>query len=192
MTNIINNDPNVNSSLEKQSQATSIKYMYIVPLMYVGYGIIFLVSLFGNSLIIHIIRTNGAMKTAINYLVLNQACADLSLTVMFFLNVIREHAYQGLWFGGNVGNITCKIFIGILYVVTSFSIWLLVTIAVDRLYAITRPLQRTPTSRNLKIVILILWIWSFVTSTNIFDNMVAREIKEALFCRTLTVILQTQ
>ena len=142
------------------------------------------------SLYIHIIRTNSAKKTAINHLVLNQACADLFITIMCFLNIIRETLYQGLWFGGNIRNITCKLFLRILYVLTGFSIWLLVTIAVDRLYAITRPLQRSPISRNLKKVILILWTGAFVNSINIFDNTVVQKIEESYFCKSLTNALQ--
>ena len=59
MSNNNSNDFSVNSTLKNKSETLSIKfYMYIVPLMYVGYGIIFLVSLFGNSLIIHTHNTN--------------------------------------------------------------------------------------------------------------------------------------
>ena len=59
MFNNKSNDFSVNSTLKNKSETLSIKfYMYIVPLMYVGYGIIFLVSLFGNSLIIHTHNTN--------------------------------------------------------------------------------------------------------------------------------------
>ena len=59
MSNNKSNDFSVNSTLKNKSETLSIKfYMYIVPLMYVGYGIIFLVSLFGNSLIIYTHNTN--------------------------------------------------------------------------------------------------------------------------------------
>ena len=59
MFNNKSNDFSVNSTLKNKSETLSIKfYMYIVPLMYVGYGIIFLVSLFGNSLIIYTHNTN--------------------------------------------------------------------------------------------------------------------------------------
>ena len=36
--------------------------------------------LFGNSVIIHIIRTDKSIKTTTSYLILNQACADLVIT----------------------------------------------------------------------------------------------------------------
>ena len=59
MSNNKSNDFSVNSTSKNKSETLSIKfYMYIVPLMYVGYGIIFLVSLFGNSLIIYTHNTN--------------------------------------------------------------------------------------------------------------------------------------
>ena len=59
MSNNKSNDFSVNSTLKNKSETLSIKfYMYIVPLMYVEYGIIFLVSLFGNSLIIYTHNTN--------------------------------------------------------------------------------------------------------------------------------------
>ena len=67
---------------------------YIVALVYLGYGIIFLVSIFGNSAIIHIIRTTSAMKAAINFLVLNQACADLLASIICFVSVIRDISYK--------------------------------------------------------------------------------------------------
>ena len=60
MSNNKSNDFKVNSTLKNKSGTLSIKFdMYVVPLMYVGYGIIFLVSLFGNSLIIYTHNTNS-------------------------------------------------------------------------------------------------------------------------------------
>ena len=47
-----------------------------------GYVITFLVSLFGNSVIIHIVRKDNSMKTTTNYLIVNQASADILVTTM--------------------------------------------------------------------------------------------------------------
>ena len=49
--------------------------------MYVAYTITFLSSLFGNSVIIYIIRTDNSLKTTTNYLVMNQACVDIFITL---------------------------------------------------------------------------------------------------------------
>jgi len=51
------------------------------PLVIVGFSTVFLASLFGNSVIIHIIRTDNSMKTTTNYLIINQACADLLISM---------------------------------------------------------------------------------------------------------------
>ena len=45
-------------------------------------------------------------------------------------------------------NITCKLYHAGFYVPQSFSIFLLVAIAADRFYAVTRPLKRTPTDKK--------------------------------------------
>ena len=58
-------------------------------LTYFGYGTIFLASLVGNSFLIHIIRTDTSMKTAINYLILNQACVDLLIPFMHLMDNFR-------------------------------------------------------------------------------------------------------
>ena len=147
---------------------TRTKFQVIIFLIYFGHAILFLVSLLGNSVIIHIIRTNSSMKTTINHLILNQACADLLISLLEFMNAVHYNSYSRLWFGGLMGAITCKIFLTSLFVLPYFSIWILVVISVDRFYAVTRPLQGSPISRHLKKVILMLWTWSLFSSTSFF------------------------
>ena len=72
------------------------------PLVYVGYSTVFLASLFGNSVIIHIIRTDNSMKTTINYLIINQACADLlislaEITVVFITVPLAVCGLEKFW-----------------------------------------------------------------------------------------------
>jgi len=61
--------------------------------MYIAYIITFLASLFGNSVIIHITRTDNSMKTTTNYLILNQACTDLVITIAEIMTVISLQIY---------------------------------------------------------------------------------------------------
>ena len=72
------------------------------------YVITFLVSLFGNSVIIHIVRKDNSMKTTTNYLIVNQACADILVTTMELLNDITYY-FEDEWFEGIIGIITCKL-----------------------------------------------------------------------------------
>ena len=128
-------------------------------------------SLLGNSVIIHIIRKENSMKTTTNYLILHQACADLLITT---LDVVYTFLLSGptrnQWFGGLFGLITCKLSLAIMFIPAVFSVWILVAIAIERFYAVTRPFRSSPVSKHLKKTILILWIWSVSSSANEIVN----------------------
>ena len=157
---------------------------HVIILTYFGYGTIFLASLVGNSLLIHIIRTDTSMKIAIDYLILNQACADLLIPFMQLMENLRNSSYHGLRFEGNMGNITCNLYLASFFVLPSFSIFLLVAIAVDRFYAVFRPLDKTPISRNIKIVILLLWTCSLISPTAVFTNRHLETKNNSYFCQS--------
>lgn len=103
----------------------------------------FLGSIFGNSVLIHIIRTDNSLKTTINCLILYQAVADLLISVARLIDISLPINYTlgHLWFGGLAGTITCKFYHFLLLLPPVFSVWLLVMIAVERFYAVTHPLQ---------------------------------------------------
>ena len=144
-----NSNFNVHPTFNSAKQSAQMEFHAIAP-MYIAYGTIFLVSLFGNSFIIHIIRTDKSMKTAIYYLISNQASVDILITFIYLMDTVRVNSYQGWWFGGNMGNFTCKLCHASFYFLPSFSLFLLVAIAVDRFYAVTRPFDRTPIFRHVK------------------------------------------
>ena len=128
-------------------------------------------SLFGNSVIIHIIRTDNSMKTTTNYLILDQACADLLFTFAEFTNFfVPTNQFETQWFGGLPGLVTCKLFLASFTIPSVFSCWILVVIAVERYYAVARPLTSSPVSQHLKKTIFFLWAWSVVSSTNNLVN----------------------
>lgn len=152
-------------------------------LIYFAYVIIFLASLFGNSVIIHIIRTDNSMKNSTNYLILNQACSDLLITMAQLMNLLVPFYHlASRWFGGLLGLITCKCFLGSMVILPVFSIWMLVTIAVDRFYAVTRPLRLSPIAQHLKKIIVSLWAWSIASSTNVLVNGTALTIEGHYYC----------
>jgi len=122
------------------------------------------------------------MKTTVNYLILNQACADLYLTLLQFMNAVYHASLNKLWFGGIGGLITCKLFQASLLIVPSFSIWILVIIAFERFYAVILPLKLLPLSQNLRKTIVLLCVWSTVSSTNILLSANLLKIKESHYC----------
>ena len=83
------------------------------------------------------------MKTTTNYLILNQACADILTTTLqtfsYFLLSLGSK-----WFGGLWGDITCRLLKTSVVILPVFSVWILVAIAVDRFYAVTRPFMTSP------------------------------------------------
>ncbi len=163
-------------------------------LIYFSYVVTFLASLFGNSVIIHIIRTDSTMKTTTNYLILNQACADLLITMTYLVYSIIPYsfAFGSRWFGGLLGQITCKLFVVFIFFPPYFSVWILVAIAVDRYYAVTRPLRSSPLSQHLKKIIALLWAWSAVCSTDVLVNELLEKSKEHYYCNFRTKWIKFQ
>ena len=80
----------------------------IVCLMQIAYSTVLLSSLCVNSVIIHI-RTDTSMKTASNYLILNQACADLLVGNSLLFLISHSFELGNLWFGRGLGQATCSL-----------------------------------------------------------------------------------
>lgn len=80
----------------------------IVCLMQIAYSTVLLSSLYVNSVIIHI-RTDTFMKTASNYLILNQACADLLVGNSLLFLISHSFELRNLWFGRGLGQATCSL-----------------------------------------------------------------------------------
>ena len=148
-----------------------------------GYVFAFLVSLVGNSVIIHIVRKDNSMKTTTNYLIVNQACADILVTTTESLNDITYY-FEDKWFEGIIGIITCKLLRASPFILPVFSVWILVAIAVDRFFAVTRPFQVSPLSRHFKKTVVFLWVWSAVSAADVLALIGLREEEAYDFCET--------
>ena len=122
------------------------------------------------------------MKTPVNYLILNQACADLFFTLLQLMNAINFTSFAHLWFGGIGGLITCKLFRASFLILPFFSVWILVIIAFERYYAVIRPFKLLPLSQNLEKTILLLWVWCTVSSTSTLVSANLLKFKESHYC----------
>ena len=149
-----------------------------------GYVFAFLVSLVGNSVIIHIVRKDNSMKTTTNYLIVNQACADILVTTMDLLNDTTYY-FENKWFEGIIGIITCKLLRASPFILPVFSVWILVAIAVDRFFAVTRPFQVSPLSRHFKKTVVFLWVWSAVSAADVLALIGLVKEKTYDFCETV-------
>ncbi|KAL9989241.1 hypothetical protein ACROYT_G003770 [Oculina patagonica] len=103
---------NVSWKAEKEENATSAALSTsesaILASLAAVYFIVMFASIFGNSVIIHIIRTRHILKTATNKLILNQACADLIITFTAMRDMLSDDLFYRRWFGGDWGAITCN------------------------------------------------------------------------------------
>ena len=125
------------------------------------------------------------MKTTTNYLILNQACSDLFVTIAESISISLpvDHVGPGnRWFGGLLGLITCKIFEVSTFIAPVFSIWVLVTIAIERFYAVIWPLKSSPMSRHLQKIIPLLCVWSVASSTEYLLNAKTVQIEGHYYC----------
>ena len=127
----------------------------------------FLVSVMGNSLVIYVITKHRCMRTSTNFLIMNLAICDLLITVLQAPAFIKNLHIADMWFGGTLGNVTCKIISFVGSVLLLCSIFNLVAIAIDRYLAVTRPLTYKLSSKwMVKIGISAMWLISASLSVN--------------------------
>lgn len=153
---------------EKEANATSTALSTTVSALYLSLAIVYFLiifaSIFGNSVVIHIIRTRHFLKNSTNYLILNQACADLIITFTVMRTMLSDELFYTKWFGGDWGNITCKLLVWAKFPAPFCSIWSLTAIAVDRYFAVVRPLHVSPMSNHIKLTIAVIWLWSLASA----------------------------
>ena len=130
------------------------------------YVIIFLFSLVGNSLIIHLVRTRKSIrKNQFYWLIVNTAVADL-------VDVIAASAVSILLFGfadqpdlGVFGTVLCKGLPYLLVVSICAAIWTLTVIAVDRYLVIVCLRRRAQSSRSVLRSIITVWLCAALVSS---------------------------
>ena len=121
----------------------------------------FLVSAMGNSFVIYVITKNCSMRTSTNCLIMSLAICDLLITVLQTPLFIKNLHIGDTWFGGTLGNVTCKMLSFVASLLLFCSIFNLVAIAIDRYLAVTRPLTYKLSSKwAVKIGIPTVWLIS--------------------------------
>ena len=158
----MNNTENFTTFFEPEEEHHAEEVGDVTKIIIIGaYAIIFLLSLAGNSLILHIVRTRPSIRqNPFNWLLVNTALAD-------FLNVITASCFTvpiflcgECWVSGTTGTILCKVIPFFLTVSICVSIWSLVVIAADRYLAIVCTVcqnKRPLSSRSVLRCIAAVW-----------------------------------
>ena len=138
------------------------KYSYPTKVIFTSAMLFtFLVSVMGNSLVIYVITKNRSMRTSTNCLIMSLAICDLLITVLQAPAFIKNLHTGDTWFGGTLGNVTCKIMSFVASFLLFCSIFNLLAIAIDRYLAVTRPLTYKLSSKwVVKIGISAVWLIS--------------------------------
>ena len=128
--------------------------------MTTAYAMIFFIALFGNSVGLFIVLKKASTNVT-NLFMANMAVADLLLTFTVMPYQVAQLYRGSLWFGGILGNITCKLLLYAIPVSIAASVLTMMIISIDRFYAIFYPLREKIFQRP-KILSAIIWILSFV------------------------------
>ncbi|KOX75256.1 Cholecystokinin receptor type A [Melipona quadrifasciata] len=147
MTSIVN----VTLSTVTRPGQTNLLETLIVPL----YGIIFLLSVVGNSLVLITLARNKRMRTVTNVYLLNLAVSDLLLGVFCMPFTLLGQVLKNFVFGTTM----CKLIPYFQAVSVSVGVWTLVAISLERYFAICRPLKsrRWQTQFHAYKMIVVVW-----------------------------------
>ncbi|XP_070711876.1 cholecystokinin receptor-like [Pempheris klunzingeri] len=124
------------------------------------YSLIFLLSVFGNLLIIVVLMLNKRMRTVTNSFLLSLAVSDLMMAIFCMPFTLIPNILEDFIFGGAMCK-TVSYFMGISVSISTFS---LVAIAIERYSAICNPLKSRSwqTRSHAYRVIAVTWVVSLL------------------------------
>ena len=145
------NSPTANSDEQKSQQSDPDMQFIILVICW----IFIIVGVIGNSLVIAIVKLIRSMHTTTNYLLLNVASADITTLLFVAIQLITSMHLS------RFSSFLCK-FVSNGYVpivtliVSSYTFTLL---AIERYYALVKPMTTSRGLRNDNVVYVILGIW---------------------------------
>ncbi|CAK9297040.1 unnamed protein product [Gordionus sp. m RMFG-2023] len=132
-------------------------FLIIIP-----YGLLFILAVLGNAIVIVTLLKHKRVHTITNIYLINLAISDLILAVMCMPITLMAYLLKKFIFDIT----TCKIILFLQALSISSSVWTLVTISLERYFAICKPLfsRRWQTITHSLKIILLVWIWSIVNA----------------------------
>ncbi|OWF48288.1 probable G-protein coupled receptor 83 [Mizuhopecten yessoensis] len=119
-----------------------------------AYGILIVISFFGNSIVCYVILRNRRMYTVTNFFIANMAMSDLLLTLFNVPFNIAKHLLDNWPFG----DVLCHFVNFSLMVSVYVSTFTLTAIALDRQNVLLKPLQPRMTKQMGLVVLVIIWL----------------------------------
>ena len=136
----------------------------------VAFSFLVLITLVGNSLVCLVVLRNRLMRSAMNYLLVNLACADMVVAIFVIPRYILIHTYQHPM--GHTGDYLCKFLTGGNLVWTGgvVSVVSLIAVAVERYFAVLYPHdeKKRITKAKLKFIIPACWLFSILWNLPVY------------------------
>ena len=126
----------------------------------VAYSVVFVIAACGNLTVFITLFRNRHLKSRVNLFILHLSMADLIVAFIMLPMEIIWHATVA-WKGGDL---TCRILMFFRTFGLYLSSFILVTISLDRYFAIIHPLSLNDANKRGRIMLLFSWIFSFVAS----------------------------
>nr|KAG5694148.1 hypothetical protein BaRGS_001475 [Batillaria attramentaria] len=123
-------------------------------------AILWSLSVIGNILVCLVIHRSRRIQSTTNYFVISLAMSDLSLSVVC-VPFVAARVFGGSWL---VGQFFCKMVRFVQHAAPSATVFVLVSICVDRFYTIIYPLSFKVTRGTAKRMIMCSWISASVIS----------------------------
>ena len=143
------------------NSTTSDNLFYVPPglvvLLSVLYGSISVITVVGNALVILVIAKNKSMHTVTNFYIANLAVADVMIGI-FSIPFQFQAALLQRW---DLPPILCPVAPFVKELTVNVSIVTLTVISIDRYIAVIYPLKPRCSSRVAKVVMTVVWTFSF-------------------------------
>ncbi|XP_071119295.1 orexin receptor type 2-like [Haliotis cracherodii] len=142
-------DEFINSILKEHIFPTTTEWVFVFL-----HIIVFLVGVLGNFLVCFVVCRSKHMQTVTNLFIVNLAVADFLVFITCEPPTVLQNITE-TWF---LGETLCKIVIFSQTLTVCVSVLTLCCIAVERYYAICRPLSSDITFRKVSITMVVIWI----------------------------------
>lgn len=147
------------------------------------YAVVFIVALLGNCAIILIAKTKKRIrKVAFNFFIISMATADLLDAVFAVPITVLNFYIENRWFGGLIGDITCKVFSFLETLSLSASVLTLAAISVDRYLAIVHVLRKPLSKKKVKIAVFSLWLCASLLVSTYLIKYSSRQMQGEYYC----------
>ncbi|GFO09740.1 allatotropin receptor [Plakobranchus ocellatus] len=162
--------PELCESLDKTAECIR-DYIFPTPLEWLFiclHVVLFMVGVLGNLLVCFVVLRSKHMQTVTNLFIVNLAGADAVLLILCSPPSVLQSVTETWWLGG----IMCKVVVFFQNTVVGVSVLTLCAIAVERYFAICRPLRSRITMRKVTVTVALIWLVSALLATPNITNIV--------------------